>query len=54
MNDSTSEGRHSDVPVDSPGYRPPTITRLGDLAELTLKEVGQADGQVFLGLDIGS
>lgn len=38
-----------------PGYRPPTITYLGDVAELTqAKTVGRADGSTFLGLDIGS
>ena len=35
-------------------YRPPTITYLGTLADLTRKQVGAADGQTFLGLDIGS
>ena len=54
MDDFTAPARHPDVPADSPVYRPPTITRLGDLAELTQKEVGAADGEQFLGLDIGS
>jgi hypothetical protein len=55
MDDFTAPARHPDVPADSPGYRPPTITRLGDLAELTQqKEVGAADGQQFLGLDLGT
>jgi len=36
------------------GYRPPTVTYLGTLADLTQKEVGAADGATFLGLDIGS
>jgi hypothetical protein len=35
-------------------YRPPTVTVLGTLAELTQKDVGAADGTTFLGLDIGS
>ncbi len=35
-------------------YRPPTVTRLGNLADLTQKNVGAADGQTFLGLDIGT
>jgi hypothetical protein len=51
----TSEGRHSNVSAASSGYRPPTITRLGDLAELTQgKEPGGADGTTFLGIDIGT
>ena len=54
MDDFTAPARHPEVPADPSDYRPPTITRLGDLAELTLKEVGGADGQVFLGLDIGT
>lgn len=37
-----------------PGYSPPTVTFLGTLAELTQKTVGGADGETFLGLDIGS
>ena len=37
------------------GYSPPTVTFLGTLSELTQqKEVGAADGEQFLGLDIGS
>ena len=39
---------------DDDGYRPPTVTLLGTLAELTQKTVGAADGTTFLGLDIGS
>ena len=35
-------------------YRPPTVTVLGTLAELTQKDVGAADGATFLGIDIGS
>ncbi len=38
----------------SPGYRPPTVTYLGNLAELTQKAVGGADGTTFLGIDLGS
>jgi hypothetical protein len=36
------------------GYRPPTITYLGNLADLTQKMVGAADGTTFLGIDLGS
>ena len=55
MDDFTAPARHPDVATDPPGYRPPTITRLGDLAELTQqKEVGAADGTQFVGLDVGS
>jgi hypothetical protein len=55
MDDFTAPARHPDVPADPPGYRPPTITRLGDLAELTQgKEPGGADGTTFLGIDIGT
>ena len=35
-------------------YRPPTVTYLGSLAELTQKTVGNADGTTFLGLDVAS
>jgi hypothetical protein len=36
-------------------YRPPTVTVLGTLAELTKeKEVGAADGTMVLGVDVGS
>ena len=35
-------------------YRPPTIVLLGNLADLTQKQVGNADGSTFLGLDIAS
>lgn len=38
----------------SAGYRPPTVTYLGSLAELTQKHVGAADGSTFLGIDLGS
>ncbi|MDP1847290.1 MAG: hypothetical protein Q8K79_05825 [Solirubrobacteraceae bacterium] len=34
-------------------YSPPTVTFLGTLGELTQKTVGEADGETFLGLDIG-
>ncbi len=42
--------------ADQPGsrYRPPAITYLGNLAEMTQKTVGGADGTTFLGLDIGT
>jgi hypothetical protein len=43
----TTEDREDD------GYRPPTVTFLGTLTELTQKTVGAADGTTFLGLDIG-
>jgi len=42
---------------DSPaGYHPPTVTYLGDLADLTqqAKDVGLADGSTFMGLDLAS
>lgn len=36
-------------------YEPPALTRLGDLAELTLlKSVGASDSTTFLGVDLGS
>lgn len=55
MDDFTAQPRRPDVPAASPVYRPPTVTFLGDLAELTQsKTVGAADGTTFLGLDIGT
>lgn len=55
MNDDTgpAAGPHGDQqPVT---YRPPAITYLGNLAELThQKAVGGADGTTFLGVDLGS
>lgn len=47
-------GAEGDGPVLP--YQPPTVTYVGDLADLTLqvKDVGAADGTTFLGLDIGS
>ncbi len=40
---------------EAPAYRPPAITYLGDLADLTRgKQVGAADGTTFLGIDLGS
>ena len=39
--------------VSDVGYSPPTVTFLGTLAQLTQKTVGAADGETFLGLDIG-
>ena len=52
-------GKDEDAPTPGEGqssgsYRPPTITRLGSVADLTRKTVGAADGATFLGLDIGS
>ena len=39
----------------APEYVPPTIAYVGTLADLTRqKDVGAADGQTFLGVDIGS
>jgi hypothetical protein len=46
---SPPEGEHSPS-----GYRPPTITYLGTVANLTQKTVGRADGSTLLGVDIGS
>lgn len=55
MNDDV-QAQPSEASGNPPlGYQPPTITYLGDLAELTQsKTVGGADGSTFLGLDIGS
>lgn len=52
----TDEQPPTDHRGDEPdtGYRPPTVTFLGTLAELTQKTVGAADGTTFLGLDVGS
>lgn len=52
-------GEDEDAPTpgadqSSGSYRPPTITRLGTVADLTRKEVGAADGTTFLGIEIGS
>lgn len=46
----------TDQPAGEPqaGYSPPTVTFLGTLAELTQKEANAADGETFLGIDIGS
>lgn len=33
-------------------YRPPSVTFLGTLAELTQKTAGASDGTTFLGVDI--
>lgn len=49
LNSSTPEAR-----PPASGYRPPAITYLGSLAEMTQKTVGAADGATFLGLDIGT
>ena len=53
MNDDIRD-TSPDGPDRSPSYRPPAVTYLGTLAELTRKTVGAADGATFLGLDIGS
>ena len=44
----------ADTTDERDGYRPPTVTFLGTLAELTQKEAKAADGETFLGIDIGS
>lgn len=51
---SQDEQHTSDDSTDEPraDYRPPTVTFLGTLAELTQKTVGGADGATFLGVDI--
>ena len=49
--EQSTEARRDDV---DGGYRPPTVTFLGTLAELTQKDVGGADGATFLGVDLGS
>ena len=54
MNDDTAQPSGTDDHHRSPAYRPPAITVLGSLADLTRKTVGNADGSTFLGLDIGS
>jgi hypothetical protein len=51
----TDEKAHApDEGHNSSSYQPPTITRLGTVADLTRKTAGAADGATFLGLDIGS
>lgn len=54
--DDSAINEPSDGPLAAAqAYRAPTVTRLGDLADLTgAKTVGGADGHTFLGLDIGS
>ena len=54
MSEDTENGASADADQSRPAYRPPTVTYLGPLAELTGKTVGHADGSTFLGLDIGS
>ena len=54
MNEDSPNGGSADADAARPIYRPPTVTYLGPLAELTGKTVGAADGATFLGLDIGS
>lgn len=52
MDEFVTPSRDAD---DPPAYRPPTVVRLGTLADLTRgKEVGAADGTVFQGIDLGS
>ncbi len=49
------EQHASDDRDEPPGdYRPPTVTFLGTLADLTQKTVGDSDGTTFLGQDIAS
>jgi len=55
MDDLTIQAPHDGGPTAAPAYRPPTITLLGDVADLThQKTVGATDGLTFLGLDIGT
>jgi hypothetical protein len=54
MNEDTTIGSSPDADLKSSRYTPPTISYLGNLAEMTQKTVGAADGSTFLGLDIGS
>jgi hypothetical protein len=54
MNGNVEDGHIAEEDQDPEGYRPPTVTYLGSLADLTQKTVGAADGATFLGLDIGS
>lgn len=51
MNDDT---RPKPGSGDHEAYEAPAIRLLGNLADLTQKTVGNADGSTFLGLDIGS
>ncbi len=49
----------SDTPNPGPAYRPPSITYVGHLADLTrqqppAKSNGAIDGQTYLGLDLAS
>ncbi len=54
MTEEIHEGSRPEAAQVASGYRPPTITYLGSLGEMTQKTVGAADGQTFLGLDVGS
>jgi hypothetical protein len=56
MTDEVVEDEHHDGRRPRRNYQRPTITHLGDLADLTLmpKNVGGADGTTFLGVDLGS
>lgn len=53
MDESIAQARDDDGAA-APAYRPPSVTYLGDLADLTQKQVGAADGATFLGVDLGS
>lgn len=49
----------NDTPSVGPAYRPPQVTYVGHLADLTRvipppKEALAMDGQTYLGIDIGS
>ncbi len=54
MTEDARSPSRQDTREPGSGYRPPTITYLGSLAEMTQKTVGAADGATFLGLDIGT
>jgi hypothetical protein len=54
MNDDTRQATGPEGGEQPAGYRPPAITYLGNLAELTRKTVGRSDGSTFLGLPIAS
>ena len=51
MKDDTRPESRSD---DHEAYEAPAIRLLGNLADLTQKQVGAADGATFLGIDLGS
>ena len=54
MNDDNPQMSEAQGGRTRPAYRPPAIRHLGTLADLTQKQVGAADGQTFLGIDIGT